>query len=257
MQNVTKGHWECLFAVRYSTYEHSIRLRQQSLDLARAVASQSDLAWELFELAEVHRIFGASEKAIDYYEQAQAMFEKMNMIRGLGFDQRARGDLALMDGRYSDALSHYQKFDAHVIEDNHLWGMAQSRAKIGLAYAYLGNTHQARREMRSALTAILSFRQDDLSLHAMLAEPVSLFQEGKLEAAVELASFLQAHPGSWNETKQIADDIIKSAAGGLPQEVAQAAIERGKSLELNSVVEELTRSPIAMNNERKQDTKQA
>jgi predicted ATPase/DNA-binding SARP family transcriptional activator len=233
-------HWESLFAVRYSTYEKALRLRQQSLELIKKLGYQSDLAWRLFELADVYRIFGEPDKALPLYEQAHLLFEKMNMILGLGFDQRARGDLALLEGRYSDALLHYQKYEAYAIQDNHLWSMAQSHARIALARAYLGDIAQARLDMQAALAEIADFRQDDLTLQTLLAEPVCLLQEEKLGAAIEWVSFLQAHPGSWNETKQQAGRILKTASRNLPQELVQAAMERGKSLDLDSLVAKLT-----------------
>jgi predicted ATPase/tetratricopeptide (TPR) repeat protein len=234
-------HWESLHAVRYSTYENALRFRQQSLELIRKLGSQSDLAWRLFELGDVYRVFGEPEKALSLYAQSRALFEKMNMALGLGFDQRARGDLALRDGRYADALSYYQKYEAYAREDNHLWGMAQSRARIALAHAYLGNIKQSRLSMQGALAEIQDFRQDDLTLQTILAEAVCLVQEGKLEAAIELVSFLQVHPGSWNETKKHASGILETTSRGLQQEVVQAAIERGKSLDLDSVVARLTK----------------
>jgi len=234
-------HWEGLFAYRYSSYEHALRLRQHSLGMIRKLGSQSDLAWRLFELGEVHRIFGEPEKALDFYNQALPMFQKMNMSLALGFDQRARGDLALDEKRYSDALVHYHKFDAYVREDNHLWGMAQSQGRIALTLAYLGEPEQARKEMGSALARAYEYREDDLALQTLLAEAVCRLQGKNIEAAIELVSFLQDHPGSWNETKQQANGIFKIAAHNLTPETVLAAVERGKGLEFDSVVKELIR----------------
>ena len=236
-------HWESLFAARYSTYEHALNLRQHSLELIKKLGTQSDLAWRLFELGEVYRIFGETGKALGLYGQARPMFEKMHMALGLGFDQRAQGDIALRDERYLDAMAHYQKFDAHVVEDNHLWSMAQSRARIALAHAYLGNIEQARLEMRSALAKIGDFRQDDLALHAMLVEPICLIQEGKMEEAIEWVSFLQHHQGSWNETKQHAQTLLATARRGMSPEFVKLAIERGKRLDLELVVMKMMGHP--------------
>ncbi len=233
-------HWESLFAARYSTYERALRLRQQSLDLTRTYGSQADLAWQLYEMGEVYRIFGEPKQALLWYEQAHPLFKKMNIVLGLGFDQRARGDLALREERFSDALAHYQKFDAYAREDNHIWGMAQSRGKIALANAYLGNIEQARLKIHQALTEIDNFPYDDLALQTLLAEVVCCVHEGNMEAAIELVSFLQHHPGSWNETKQHAQAILETASHDLPQEKVHAAIERGKALDLDSVVANLT-----------------
>ncbi len=232
-------HWESLFAARYSTYERALRLRQQSLDLTRTYGSQADLAWQLYEMGEVYRIFGEPKQALMWYEQAHPMFKKMNIVLGLGFDQRARGDLALREERFPDALAHYQQFDAYAREDNHIWGMVQSRGKIALANAYLGNIEQARLEIHQALTEIHNFPYDDLGLQTLLAEAVCRVHEGKMESAIELVSLLQQHPGSWNETKQHARLILETASRDLHPDVVQAAIERGKALDLDSVLTQM------------------
>src|SRR3990172_2823199 len=79
-----------------------------------------------FELSEIYRVFGNREQALELCEQARAGFEKMNMILGLGYYQRAQGDFALRETRYGDALGHYQAFMTCAKQDNHLWSMAQA-----------------------------------------------------------------------------------------------------------------------------------
>ena len=236
-------HWECLHAARYSTNEYALSLRQHSFELAKKFGVQSDLAWSFFELGDVYRIIGEPEKALDFYEQAQPMFEEMNMVLGLSYDQRARGDLDLAEKRYPDALVHYQKFDAYAREINHIWSMAQSRARIALAYAYLGNIEQAHLDMKSALTQTYFIREDALALQTLLSEGVCLVKEGNLDEAIELMSFLQHHPASWNEVRQHARSIQEMASGRLPEEAVQAAVERGKALDLDKVVAELINRP--------------
>ena len=81
--------------------------------------------------------------------------------------------------------------------------------------------------------------ENDLELQALLAEPVCLIQEGKAERAVELAALIAYHRVSWNETKQQARTILEAAGLGVSPGIMQAAIERGKALELDSVVTKL------------------
>jgi len=228
--------WEALYAVRYSSYEHALRVRERALTWARDHGYQSDLAWQLLEKGEVHRIFGELENASRAYEGARELFEKMNLTLGLGYYERACGDLALHDGRYKDAMLHYQQFATLATTDNHTWSMVQAQAKISLIHAYLGNIQQARMEMKTALREIKKWRQDDLTLQALLTEPICLIHEGKLEEAVELASFMQNHQLSWNETKQQTRAMLEAIARDLSDEVVQSAIKRGNGLDFDSVI---------------------
>jgi tetratricopeptide (TPR) repeat protein len=233
-------NWEGLFAVRYSTRDHTLQVRGRSLELARRVDNQSDLAWHLYELGDAYRIFGEPEKALELYEQAYANFKKIDLSLGLGYCQRAQGDIALREGRYPDALEHYREFMRYVTHDNHLWSIGQAHAKLALAHAYLGDRGEARLELARAFTQMRDWRENDLDLIAMLAEPVCLLQDGRPENAIELAAFILHHPLSWNETKQQAREILETASRGLPAEAVRSAIERGQARDLEATVAELT-----------------
>jgi predicted ATPase/DNA-binding CsgD family transcriptional regulator len=237
MQRVADSlHWESLFAVRYSTFEHAVRTRQRSMEIMRNLDQPSHFSWGLFEFGEMYRVFGEQEKALDLYEQAHEGFERMNIILGLGYYQRAYGDLALEDARYADALKYFQEYVKYARQDNHLWSMAQAQAKLALAHAYLGELEQSRQELQTALTEMRDWGKDDLILQILLAEPVCLLQERRSEEAIELSAFILTHPVSWNETKQQAKRTLEAASRDLPQEVVESAKERGKKLSLKTVL---------------------
>lgn len=232
-------HLESLFAVRYSTFEHAQKLCLEALELVRKLDIQSNIAWWTYELAEIYRVFGDQEEALNLYERARMRFEELNMTLGLGYWERARGDIALEEGRYSDALANYQAFEVQASRENNAWSMKQAHAKLALTLAYLEKEEQAHHELQLALSE--SF-DTDLIILSLLAEPVCLMHEGKNEQAVEIASFIAQHPASWNETTQHAHRIVEIASRDLEQEVLQAAIERGKGLDLDLVVKALTKS---------------
>jgi tetratricopeptide (TPR) repeat protein len=235
-------HWESMCAVRYSTFEHALETRLHALEIARRLDLQTNIAWWLFELGEIYRVFGRKEKALNLYEQARTSFEKMNMVLGLGFYQRAHGDIALGKARYTDALAFYQDFETRAAQDNNTWSLMQAHAKLALVYAYLENCEQARLEVHKALALSYDRGFDDVILQALLAEPACLIQEGKDEQAVELAAFIFYHPASWNETRQHALGILETASHNLNQDMVRAALELGKTLDFDSIIAELIKS---------------
>jgi len=214
-------------------------VRLRGLELAGKLGNQSDATWQMFELGDVYRISGELEKAMELYEQAKANFEKMNLFLGLGYYQRGFGDIAMQQARYHDAIDHYQKFMDYVTKDNHLWSIGQAHAKLALAHAYSGNFKDARSEIHDALSQMRDWREDDLVLQLLLAEPMCLNHEGKFEEAVELTTLIAHHPVSWNETKQRARAILDVVSLQLPDVAVQSAIERGKALGLEFVVANL------------------
>ena len=229
-------NWESQFAARYSTFEHALRTRQRSIELMRNLDQPSHFSWGLFDFGEIYRVFGDQEKALNLYEQAHEGFERMSIILGLGYYQRAYGDLALQDARYSDALKYYQEYMKFARQDNHRWSMAQAQAKLALAHAYLGELEQTRQELQIALTEMRDWGKDDLILQTLLAEPICLIRESRLEEAIELSAFILTHPVSWNETRYQAERILDVASLDLPQELAESARERGKNMGLESIL---------------------
>jgi hypothetical protein len=229
-------HWESLHAGRYSTYEHALRTRERSLALVRRLSVRSDIAWQTFELAEVYRIFGHPARALELYAQARPEFAQMHLLNGLGFDQRAQGDLALQAGAYAEARGHYAAYLAYALQDNHLWSIAQARGKLALAHAFLDEWAASRQLMRLALADVQGWAEFDLALLSLLAAPLLLVHDGEPARAVELAAFIAHHPASWNEVKAQARAIGALAARGLPEAEVQAASTRGASLELEGVI---------------------
>lgn len=230
------AQWESLHAVRYSTFEHALRTRLAYHDLAEKYGGKAFHNWSLFELGDIYRIFGQTDKALPLIEEARVGFRKLYVILGLSYCHRALGDVALKAGQYADALDHYEQFVDYATLDNHSWSMAQAHAKHSLALAFLGKTDEARQEMKTMLIDIQDWGEDELVFHALLTEAVCLTQEGKNEQAVELCAFIAAQPVTWNEIKWQAQGIQQSAAQHLSEEAVQQAVQRGQLLKLDPVV---------------------
>jgi hypothetical protein len=78
-----------------------------------------------------------------------------------------------------------------------------------------------------------------------LASMAGVFaRRGEYRRAAELLGLGQFHPGkedSWEETAAPAFDLLRA---NLPQDELQAALERGKALDLHDTVKELLYEPF-------------
>lgn len=232
-------HWESLHASRYSTFEHSLRTRQRNLELVQKTQNQTDYYLGLLELGEIYRIFGDMQKARSVFEEAYPGLQRMNLVLGMGYYERAYGDMALEDGRCEEALARYEQYRRFATQDNHPWSMAQSRSKRALALAYLDQGKQARLEIGELIREIRSWGEDELLLNALLVEPVCWMLEGSNAQAVEMAAFIQNHRVSWNETRRQAQGMLERAARNLLEDTVRAAIQRSKELKLDAVLEKI------------------
>jgi tetratricopeptide (TPR) repeat protein len=228
-------HWESIWAARYSTYEHATETRQRSMDLRQKGRNQTVYFWCIFEMGDVHRIFGNHLKAREFYEEARRSFERIQLILGLGYCQRGLGDLDLQEGRYADALQHYQSFYAYAAQDNHLWSMVQASAKLALANAHLDEIEQARRDLFHCLDPLFLGRDSGLELMGFLAEAQCLFEEGKFEAAVALAGFITENPLTWNESRHLARAMLARLEDKLDEAAYQEATHRMQGMDVHQV----------------------
>lgn len=237
-------HWESIHAVRYSIHDHAMVARQRCIAVWKKLGIDEAypanfIAWNLYELGEIYRVIGETDKAIEQFDRARVEFERTQSMLGLGCYQRSQGDMALKTGNYSEALDHFKACNEYFLKENHPWSIAQSHGKLALAYAYQGDLGTARAEMQVSSGLSRTRGQFDLELIALLAELVCLAKEGKHEQAVVLAAFIAHHPLSWNETKSQAQQILDWAARDLPEETVRAAIEKGKALELEKVASQI------------------
>jgi len=60
---------------------------------------------------------------------------------------------------------------------------------------------------------------------------------------VELAALIREHKSSWNETRYQAEKILLAASEALAGPAAQAAVERGKAMDLKTVTRTLLAQP--------------
>ncbi len=59
---------------------------------------------------------------------------------------------------------------------------------------------------------------------------------GKFERAIELSAFIVSQRLSWNETKNQSRNVLEESYRNLPENIAQAAQRRGKTMTIDEAV---------------------
>ncbi len=230
--------WESLWATRYSTFEHAIETRQRSIELHRKYGTQTHYCWNIFELGETYRVFGYPQRAREFFDEARAQFEKINLVLGLGYYQRAIGDLAMQEGRYADARHHYAAYSSLTEQDNHLWSMAQAYAKEAWAAAHLGDVDYSRGNIFRCLDVLQEADETGVTLLALLCEACCRAEEGKFEAAAALAAFVAAHRLSWKENHDLAEVLLADLSEHLTDGELRAASKQLEGRDLGELTSE-------------------
>jgi hypothetical protein len=66
-------------------------------------------------------------------------------------------------------------------------------------------------------------------------------EQGRTEEAAELLSLALHHPASIKHIKEVAEQVLAELKGKLPAKVLAAALERGKAMPLEEVMEKILR----------------
>ncbi len=233
-------HMESQAASKYSTLEHALDTRQQSLDIATEIGDSYQFAWRAWEMGEIHRIAGDIPQARIWYEKASTLFKKLQVNLGKAMYQRGYGDIALAEGKLDEAREWFQRY-YHIAElqrPPHIWSLAYAQAKLGWISAVQGNFENAQKMIRNAIEGVQSWSILEIGLLALFSQATLFATSGEVGHALELAAFIAQHPVSWNETKKQAKNLIETTSFELPEEVVAIALERGRELDFDSAVEE-------------------
>jgi hypothetical protein len=93
--------------------------------------------------------------------------------------------------------------------------------------------------LRQALSEATAIGVAPLTLDALVGVAQLRAETGQGELAVELLGVILNHPSVEVDSAQLAETILASLRETLPEEQVEAALERGRGLELGKVVAEL------------------
>jgi tetratricopeptide (TPR) repeat protein len=224
---------------------------REALRVARQVASHKDAGYALAFLGHSAYARGDYEEARQSYEESLALFKRVGVLWAVGRLHSHLGDVALAAGDYEEAREHhrgalaaYQDVGVYWVEEavawGGCWGVAVSLQTLGDIALAMGDDREARQRYRRALEMAIDDPHLELRLHVMLGSARWLAREGKVERAVELAALARHHPASVEETKEKAGALLDELRTGLPPDAYAAAEERGRTLDLEDALADLS-----------------
>jgi tetratricopeptide (TPR) repeat protein len=130
------------------------------------------------------------------------------------------------------SVTYFREHDSRVL-------LASSVENLALALTGLGRYREARQHFLEALRLELELRiiLGFLSSGAGMARVIAA--EGKPEQALELFGLVLNHPATDLITEELARSLLANLEAELPPEVVAAGLERGESLDLETVIKEL------------------
>ena len=181
------------------------------------------------------------------YGQAEAYWEE-----GLGLIQEMGDRLAMADvlnnlgyinhhnlGDLEKAKQYYIKSLSIGREIGHRQGATSTLSNLGHLHILLGEHALAWEYLREALSESIAIGLTPLTLDALAAVALLQSETGQADSATEMVGLIVNHPSVGADSVQVAETILAELRDALAMEQLEAALARGKGMELSAVVAEL------------------
>ncbi|MFN2167012.1 MAG: hypothetical protein ACK2U9_12220, partial [Anaerolineae bacterium] len=124
-------------------------------------------------------------------------------------------------------------------EIGHRQGATSTLSNLGHLHVLLGEHETAWGYLREALSESTAIGVTPLTLDALTGVALLRAETGQGDLAAELVGLIANHPAVEADSAQVAETILDGLRDALTTERLEAALERGKGMELDAVVAEL------------------
>jgi predicted ATPase/DNA-binding NarL/FixJ family response regulator len=212
------------------------------LEIFRTHAQPWGAAYMLFCLGDISRWHGQLEEADSYFRQSMNDFLLMGDRWGSCWSSMGLAWVTEASEHYHEALYLWEQHQEVCAEVGDRGGVVYALANEARITGKLQDTHAAKFYICQAINAHLGSGSQFAHLDEVLRSLIAVFvSENKYERAAELSSFLrqQANSASAQDVREAAHQALASLARKLPPEVYRQALERGKTLHLRLILEQL------------------
>ncbi len=236
-----------IFTVRYGDLETATQLRLQSLSLSIELGDLHGEAWSVWELGEIYRVAQDYPLALEWFGKAEALFTQEKGPFGAIFFQRGLGDLACLQGDFQHAELHFKESLKLANENKHPWAAAYALCGLGRSIMGSGQHQAAMRYFLDAASIVKDLYNQEMALVVIAGIANLLIDLGKIEAAIELAVFVEGQPFSWKETKAQVERVMEAGVSTttLSPALLSAATQRGRKREIWQTIDQLLEGGFA------------
>ncbi|MCP4544085.1 MAG: tetratricopeptide repeat protein [Chloroflexi bacterium] len=231
--------------MRQGAYAKARTRYDESLILYRALGDRRGLTRVLNGMGAVAQILAEYEEATTHFTESLALCREMGDRRGVAVRLTNLGELARLQGDYATAQHHSQQALEIFEELGAQQSLAVTLGNLGHVSVAMGDHVAAAPYYHKAIQIAMTVGAIPAALEALAGLVGVLAQSGQAERALELLGLVQHHPALDSEIRRIIEPILADLRAKLPQDVVDAALEQGKSLELEAVVAEIFKDTVA------------
>jgi predicted ATPase len=212
----------------------------QSLAIYRELANRRKISQMLNILGILATLQSNYDQAEQYYQQGLRMAKEIDdrqivadLLNNLGYlNHHSIQNLEKANRYYQESLLIARNID-------HRSGATSTLINLGQLHILLGELQVAWKYLLEALTESIAIGATPLTLDALVGVAQQQTAIGQYVSAAELLGFTQSHPALEIDSSQVAELVLDRLRNVLPIEHLEAAMERGRMLEIGTIVAEL------------------
>ena len=238
-----RGTSNCSFQLGIIAYlqgniEQATRYFQQSLTICQDIGALRGIAKNLNMLGMSAARRGEFEQAWDYVAQSQSVVQDIEGVSEIGYAIGILGIIETQQGNHEEACSYLEQSLSIFQANGNPHGIINSSLLLGFAYLNL-DIEQAHHAFTKALMENRTLRFIPLMLQTLLGFAWIQLRQGDGHQAAELAGLVQSYPAHDIEVELYLSNCLTELEQALDPVDLQVALNRGKELDLETVVNDI------------------
>ncbi|MEM7346118.1 MAG: tetratricopeptide repeat protein, partial [Chloroflexota bacterium] len=218
--------------------EQARRYYLEGLKISQALGDQSNINTTLANLGVVEKTLKNYDKAKEYLEESLTICRAIGEQLGIAINLENLGGVAILQENYAQANDYLEQSMALSEKIGDQLGVATCRMVLGFLYLKTQDK-RAKNSFEQALALSQAIQATPLILGIMVGYAWLYLQRGDLMQAGKLTGLAQYHPARDEELQIWLDELTPRLNAALSASKLKTAIEQGRVLELDMVVQEL------------------
>ncbi len=198
-------------------------------------------------VSHIFNVLGILATLQNKHDQAERYYEEgLAMARELNAQQTVADILTNLGYLNHHSIANLEKAKRYYLESlqiareiNHQSGITSTLVNLGQLSTLLGEHRAAWKYLHEALVKSVVIGAVPLTLDALVGAAQEQIEDGKPVSAAEILGLVLNHPALEVDVGQVAESLLETVREIVPGEQLEAAMERGKLLELDAVVSEI------------------
>ncbi len=211
----------------------------ECLALYQELQDKQGIAMALRVIGLSHFMRGEYAESFHYHTQSKSVFAQIGDRWGMAASATNQGESMRRQGRFDDAEPYYREAIETYDGIGHRHGMAVSLLNLGHTYAGMGDAAEAGRNYQKSAERAWAIGAYSVLVEVLAGVALLEARAGAHERAAELLGTVQAHPEYNDEIRANAEPVMAILSEALGPQRLTAALERGRSLDVGRIVQEL------------------